>query len=201
VLQNDVSRKLFGRCKSRGLLSQATGSQLLEFAFVLPFLLVFVAGIIDFGQAYNLKQILNNAAREGARFAAIPENQADVNCGSACIPAPASVTAVRDVVADYLTNAGVTSCTLNATPQYSVANQAWTYSSSSSGCNGFSLEIDRWYNYLNGTAPVVGSRVILTYPYNWVLFGRIIQLQPFNGSSYGTSINITTDAIMENNQT
>ncbi len=188
------------RLRSRLLLSPA-GSQLLEFAFVLPFLLVFVAGIIDFGQAYNLKQKLNNAAREGARFAALPKNQADVNCGSSCIPPPTSVNSVKDVVVNYLEDAGVTNCVqgiAGTTPTYSATNRAWTYTSSSSGCAGFSLEIDRVYNYTDGTAPLTASRVILTYPYGWVLFGRIIQMRPFNGSSYGTSINITTDAIMKN---
>ena len=52
----------------RGLgLGSNEGSELLEFALVVPLLLVFVVGIVDFGSAYNLKQQLNNAAREGAR--------------------------------------------------------------------------------------------------------------------------------------
>ena len=54
----------------RNLVFGSEGAQLLEFALVLPILLVFSVGIMDFGQAYNLKQKLNNASREGARFAA-----------------------------------------------------------------------------------------------------------------------------------
>ena len=44
-------------------------AQLLEFAFILPLLLVLGVGFADFGGAYNLKQKLNNAAREGTRIA------------------------------------------------------------------------------------------------------------------------------------
>lgn len=183
------------RPRFRLVLSPA-GSQLLEFALVLPFLLVFVAGIIDFSQAYHLKQRLNNAAREGARTA-IWEPTADLNCGS-CTPAPTSVQAVRDVVSNYLTSAGVTTCDVDTRATYSAINQAWTYPSSSTGCSSFSLEIDRAVTYSNGSRMVTGSRVILTYPYKWTLVGGIMQMRPFNGSGYGDSINITTDAIMQN---
>ena len=45
------------------------GTQLVELAVTLPLLVVMVVGIFDFGGAYNLKQKLNDTAREGARFA------------------------------------------------------------------------------------------------------------------------------------
>ena len=43
---------------------------LIEFAVALPLLVVLVMGIFDFGGAFNLKQELNNAVREGAGFGA-----------------------------------------------------------------------------------------------------------------------------------
>jgi len=43
------------------------GSQLVEFALVLPILLVLVFGIIDFGVALFDKAVITNAAREGVR--------------------------------------------------------------------------------------------------------------------------------------
>lgn len=46
--------------------SQA-GSNLIEFALVLPLLLILVFGIIDFGIALYDKAIITNASREGAR--------------------------------------------------------------------------------------------------------------------------------------
>ena len=61
-------RRQIGKAKA-ALLTDTSGSQLLEFAVALPLLVVFVVGIFDFGGAFNLKQMLNNIAREGARFA------------------------------------------------------------------------------------------------------------------------------------
>ena len=43
------------------------GAAAVEFALVLPFLLLVVCGIIDFGRAYNAKITLTQAAREGVR--------------------------------------------------------------------------------------------------------------------------------------
>ena len=47
------------------------GQALIEFAFILPFLLVIVGGIIDFGLAFFIGQVIVNAAREGARAGAV----------------------------------------------------------------------------------------------------------------------------------
>ena len=44
-----------------------TGSNLVEFALVLPLLLTLVFGIIDFSLALYDKAVITNAAREGAR--------------------------------------------------------------------------------------------------------------------------------------
>jgi Flp pilus assembly protein TadG len=44
-----------------------TGSNLVEFAIVLPLLLALVFGIIDFSLALYDKAVITNAAREGAR--------------------------------------------------------------------------------------------------------------------------------------
>src|SRR5262245_17045121 len=47
------------------------GQALIEFAFILPFLLVIVGGIVDFGLAFFVGQVIENAAREGARAGAV----------------------------------------------------------------------------------------------------------------------------------
>jgi Flp pilus assembly protein TadG len=49
------------------------GASLVEFALVVPLLTLFLFGIIQFGLAYDMKQSINSAAREGARMAAIPD--------------------------------------------------------------------------------------------------------------------------------
>jgi Flp pilus assembly protein TadG len=44
------------------------GAALVEFALCLPLLLVVIAGIVDFGFAFQRYEVLTNAAREGARL-------------------------------------------------------------------------------------------------------------------------------------
>ena len=48
-----------------------TGAAAVEFALVLPILLLLVFGIVDFGRVYNAKVTLTHAAREGVRVWAL----------------------------------------------------------------------------------------------------------------------------------
>jgi Flp pilus assembly protein TadG len=48
------------------------GQSLAEFAILLPVLMGVMVGIFEFGRAWNIDQVLTNAAREGARRAVIP---------------------------------------------------------------------------------------------------------------------------------
>lgn len=47
------------------------GQAMVEFALVLPLLLIIIAGIIDFGLIFNQKVLANNASREAARYVAV----------------------------------------------------------------------------------------------------------------------------------
>lgn len=47
------------------------GNSVIEFALVLPILLLVVFGITEFGRAIMVTNVLNSAAREGARLAAV----------------------------------------------------------------------------------------------------------------------------------
>ena len=49
----------------------AEGAQAVEFALVLPILLLLVLGIINFGYVFGQKLSLNQAVREGARMAVV----------------------------------------------------------------------------------------------------------------------------------
>lgn len=51
------------------------GQSLVEFALILPILLIIVFGIIDFGWLFYNQSSLNNCAREGARFAVVNASQ------------------------------------------------------------------------------------------------------------------------------
>jgi Flp pilus assembly protein TadG len=50
------------------LICREHGNAALEFAIVLPILLLLVFGIIDFGHAWYMDHLLSNASREGARY-------------------------------------------------------------------------------------------------------------------------------------
>jgi Flp pilus assembly protein TadG len=52
--------------------SRQEGAELIEFALVLPLLLLVVMGIFDFSFAFQRYQVLTNAAREGARIGVLP---------------------------------------------------------------------------------------------------------------------------------
>jgi Flp pilus assembly protein TadG len=57
-----------------GRASRDRGAAAVEFALLLPLLLFLVFGIIDFGRALNAQITLTQAAREGARLAALGES-------------------------------------------------------------------------------------------------------------------------------
>ena len=51
--------------------SRERGAVAVEFALILPVLLLIVVGTIEFGRVYSQVQVYNGAAREGARCAAV----------------------------------------------------------------------------------------------------------------------------------
>jgi Flp pilus assembly protein TadG len=60
------------RCGIALRLRREQGAELIEFALVLPVLLVLLAAILDFGFLFKNWEVVTNAAREGARMAALP---------------------------------------------------------------------------------------------------------------------------------
>jgi TadE-like protein len=60
------------------------GAVAVEFALLLPILLLLVFGMIDFGRALNYQITLTQAAREGARLAALYP-PSSLTCPTACV--------------------------------------------------------------------------------------------------------------------
>jgi Flp pilus assembly protein TadG len=73
------------------------GQALAEFALVLPLVLLFIAGIIEMGRAWNIKQAVTDAAREGARYTVVKD------------PAVADLAAVRSKIEERLALASIES--------------------------------------------------------------------------------------------
>jgi Flp pilus assembly protein TadG len=53
--------------------SRRRGAAIVETAVVLPIFFMIVLGIVEFGRAMMVAQLLTNGAREGARLAALPD--------------------------------------------------------------------------------------------------------------------------------
>lgn len=70
--ENAVVVRLSARVRSQ------SGAELVEFALVLPILLVVFGGIVDFGLMLQRQQVITNAAREGARLAVVNYPSGDV---------------------------------------------------------------------------------------------------------------------------
>ena len=59
---------------TRHLLS-ARGQTLVEFALIAPIFVILLAGIIDFAMAMDRRIVLDHAVREGARYAAVTDDE------------------------------------------------------------------------------------------------------------------------------
>jgi Flp pilus assembly protein TadG len=53
------------------------GQALVEFALILPVILLLVVGMLEFARAWNLHQVMTDAAREGARRAVLANEVMD----------------------------------------------------------------------------------------------------------------------------
>lgn len=173
------------------------GAQLLEFALAMPMLLVMVVGIYDFGSAFNIKQKINNAAREGVRFAI------DLSCADCTQNAPVTTQSIENSMVSYLNSAGVDVCGLTGTTSPTagpLAYASWTFTSPSNcGTTGapFRIEIDRGITFVNSTGTtVVASKVVVNSPFAWT-FSRVIRLLLSGATSAGVST-ISSDATMQN---
>ncbi len=70
------------------------GAELIEFAMVMPILILLLAGIFDFGMMFRSLEAVTNAAREGARVGVLPGYEDPAN--------------VRARVDAYLVGSGLT---------------------------------------------------------------------------------------------
>ena len=60
------------RAARRPLRRRRAGAAMVEMALTLPLFLAVVLGIIEFGRAFMVEQVVTNAAREGARHGVLP---------------------------------------------------------------------------------------------------------------------------------
>lgn len=89
-----------------GRRNRERGAAAVEFALVVPLLILLVVGIAEFGRAYNAQTTLSGAAREGVRVMALKNDRA------------AARTAVRDAATPLV----VTNSQIIVTPDSCAAN-------------------------------------------------------------------------------
>ena len=92
------------------------GQSLIEFALVVPLLLLLVIGIAEFGRAWMTQNILTGAAREAVRVAAVPDPPGGVSAATARanqILTSAGITTATVSVVDAPANFGAVTVTVN----------------------------------------------------------------------------------------
>jgi Flp pilus assembly protein TadG len=62
--------------RGTGLRRDERGQALVEFALILPIILLLVVGMLEFARAWNLHQVMTDAAREAARRAVLADTKA-----------------------------------------------------------------------------------------------------------------------------
>jgi len=173
------------------LFSEDRASAILEFAISLPLLVIFVVGIFDFSGAFDQKQKIEQAAQQGAIIAgAQPMTDIAATNGS-----PTSLQPVVTAVFNSLAGSGMLpnanqaggTCGPPFTPSSHSALK-WTYSVTgcsnnppgAAGCSGDTsdtlyIEINRGWVLPTNQVAVVGTKVTVSYDYDWT-FNRVIQL-------------------------
>jgi Flp pilus assembly protein TadG len=80
-------------------LRSVRGQALVEFALVLPMILILLVGILEFARAWNAHQVITDAAREGARIAVVADQPP--------IDSMTKKTMVRNAISRALSNAAI----------------------------------------------------------------------------------------------
>ena len=89
-------------CRKSSTAVRERGVVAVEYAIMLPLLVICFLTIIDLGLVIHEYQILQNAAREGARFSSLPRNQIGP------LNPMASVNAIKQRVMDYCDGGNIT---------------------------------------------------------------------------------------------
>ena len=116
---------------------QQRGTALIEMALVLPLLTLLLIGIINMGLVIREHQVLQNAAREGARYSTLQANRID-EAGDATAQA-LLLTKIKTRVQRYLAQERITIALSDVT-----INQNYTYA-------------------VDGSSNVTGSHVTVSY--------------------------------------
>ena len=180
------------------------GAALVEFAIVLPLLVVFITGIYDFGGAFNQRQKIEQAAQEGAIVAGA-QPTSDFSPVAGQISNPDSLLPVATAVINSLAGSGVLTASCSASNKGHGPSPALTWTYKITGCSSaypndaLVITINRGWVAATSTAEldVVGTMVTVTFPYHW-RFNSVIQLLIPGNSTFQAVTSVTEIATVHN---
>lgn len=120
------------------------GVTAVEVAIVAPILMVLFVGIMNVGLLIWEHQVIQNAAREGARFSALPVNSMAISANPAT-----TLSSIQQYVVNYAANENVTISPANVT-------------------------VNQQYPITVGGMTPYGSRVIVSYPRSVLVPGGLL---------------------------
>ena len=133
-----------------GTLADESGQALVEFALVLPLLLLVTMGIVDFGRAWNVRQVVTDAAREAART---------------MVATSASQSQLLQVVNTAFAGAGMNQATVQEIASTATCPAPVLPATAPIVC------LSNW-----GGNPNTPARVSIVYPYRLEFVGRLMGL-------------------------
>jgi Flp pilus assembly protein TadG len=103
------------------------GAELIEFALIVPILILVLAGIFDFGMMFRAYEVVTNAAREGARVGVLPgygntdvEDRVDAYMAVSGLTGPYTVAVANVPVATGAGTFTARAVTVNYTYQFAI---------------------------------------------------------------------------------
>ena len=185
------------------LSSGEEGAELIEFAFVLPFLFVLLVGVMDFGGAWAVRDKIAGAVRDGARVAVATFNDStNPQCGGTSC----AVQAAADATIETLNNANVDTCGMTGAGM-AATGAPFTWRNTVVCGNGgrFRLTVARAVPEVDGSSganvQVLTTQVTITYPYTFRLVNithRLLRLFFGGPSPFTNVVDIGGEATMAN---
>ena len=143
---------------------QSRGTQVAELAIVLPLLLFLSLAVSEGAYMIRVHQVLNNAAREGARLAVEQQNYDPVNPLTDCTaPKGNKQTALCQAIISYAQNNGIS------------AGSSFNQCNGAPGTNGLNITVNQQYLIpgTGGGLNLPGTQVQVLCPYNLAFLPRI----------------------------
>jgi Flp pilus assembly protein TadG len=143
----------------RRLLRSSEGTSAVEFAIVLNLLILLIMGMLEFGLAFSMRQVIINASREGARYGIVYKVDA---AGDRIAPANLTPSIHDWVLSSSSGGLGLTSILpANANPAVTVSGTGAT-----SGQTGSNLSVTVTCEYpfwlMDRLLPILGEKLQLT---------------------------------------